>query len=95
MVVLHLAKVIHCRVQTVLAAFKLKISKLRSVHFRGLTKTFQSFYFEFPISAAQQEAIFRTCASHRWQVKNYNFGILICLRWVCSLDNLTSVNPII
>ena len=60
-----LAKVIHCRARTVLAAFRLKISKLHSVHFRGLTKTFQSFYFEFPISAAQQEPISRGCASLR------------------------------
>ena len=62
-----LAKVIHCRARTVLATFRLKISKLHSVHFRGLTKTFESFYFEFLISAARQEPIFR--AVYHWDGK--------------------------
>ena len=43
----------------IFGGFQVKDLKFLSVHFRGLTKTFQSFYFEFPISAAQQEPIFR------------------------------------
>ena len=75
-IVRNLATVIHFTLQTVHANLRFKIAKLHSVHFRGLNENFYLFSLELRISAAQHKLIF----SPRWQLKNYNFGIQICLK---------------